>query len=188
MKYFTQVMSEIYVTPLLRQIKSHPELWGKYSTWTEGKPETVLSQMGMANNYIELRYNKSPEGMPAHPMNWNREPFHILTEAQKIVFDLMAAVQGEILGRIIISKMKPGEVIKPHVHIVQFNQPPIFETYQIPLQVEHGVVFACGNEVCYMKPGTAWTFPNQIEHSVYNDSLLDRISMMIDIRPFSKGQ
>lgn len=186
MRYFRQVMSGIDVQPLLASIAEHPELFGQHSAWTAGKPETVLSQMGMAENYIELRYNKSPAGAPAHPQTWNRSPFHVLIEAQKLVFDLMAAVRGEILGRVIISKMAPGDVIRPHVHEVQFGLPPIFDTYQVPLQVDPGVVFRCGDEDCYMEPGTAWTFPNQVEHAVYNNSTRrDRISMMVDIRPFT---
>lgn len=172
-------MSGVDPAPLLAQIADHPELFGQYNTWTEGKPDSVLTRMGMANNYIELRYNKG------HPQVWNRPPFYVLTEAQGLVFDLMAAVRGEILGRIIISKMAPGDIIKPHVHEVQFGLPPIYETYQVPLQVDPGVVFRCGDEDCYMEPGTAWTFPNQVEHAVYNNSGRERISMMVDIRPFA---
>jgi hypothetical protein len=144
--------------------------------------------MGMAENNIELRYNKSPEGKPAHPMNWNRPAFYILDAAVELVFNLMAAltVRGELLGRVIVSRMAPGDVIEPHVHMTIDGSPPIFSTYQIPLQVDPGVVFKCGGEEVYMEPGTAWTFPNQIEHSVENHSDRDRISMMIDIRPFGR--
>lgn len=184
MRHFRRVISGIDPAPLLAQIAAHPELWGQYSTWTEGKPDTVLAQMGMAANYIELRYNSTPAGLPQHPRHWNRSPIHILTEAQPLIFGIMAAVQGEILGRVIISKMAPLEVIKTHTHEVQFGQPPIFETYQVPLQGDPGVVFRCGDEDCYMAPGDAWTFPNQVMHSVYNGSKRDRISMMLDIRPF----
>jgi hypothetical protein len=43
---------------------AHPELWGASHTWTDGK-DTVLTRMGIADNCIELRYNKSPVGRAA---------------------------------------------------------------------------------------------------------------------------
>jgi hypothetical protein len=185
MKYFRQVMSGINVQPLLAQIAGHPELWSRKGAWTDGK-HSVLAKMGtgMAAERIELRYNTTPAGLPQHPKYWNRAAWPILTEAVKLIAALQFALGGvEILGRCIISRMEPGEVIEPHIHEVQFGLPPIFDTYQIPLQVDPGVVFRCGDEDCYLGPGTAWTFPNQVKHSVYNNSDRDRISMMVDIRP-----
>ena len=178
MKYFRQIMSGINPAPLLAQVAEHPELWGAFKTWTEGKPESVLSKMGMAANNIELSYNKG------HPNEWDRPAFHILSEVQSLIFDLMTVVKGRLLGRAIISRMAPGDVIKPHVHEVQFGMPRIFDTFQIPLQVDPGVVFGCGDEELYMEPGTAWTFDNQVFHWVRNGSDRDRISLMVDIRPF----
>jgi hypothetical protein len=185
MKYFRQVMSGIDVQPLLAQIEGHPELWSRTGAWTDGK-QSVLAKMetGLAAKRIELRYNTTPAGLPKHPKHWNRAAWPILTEATKLIAALQFALGGiEMLGRCIISRMAPGEVIAPHTHEVQFGLPPIFETYQIPLQVDRGVRFYCGYEDCYMEPGTAWTFPNQVEHTVHNGSYRDRISMMVDIRP-----
>jgi hypothetical protein len=196
MRYFRQVMSGIDVQPLLAQIAENPKLWTRDGAWTDGK-RTVLARVGtgMAAERIELRYNSTPAGLPQHPKYWNRPAWLILTEAVKLIAALQFALGGvEILGRAIISKMAPGEVIAPHVHEVQFGLPPIFDTYQVPLQVDPGVVFRCGDEDCDMRPGSAWTFPNllawgseqRVEHAVYNNSSRDRISMMIDIRPLAR--
>jgi hypothetical protein len=187
MKYFRQVMFGIDVQPLLAQIAEHPELWTRNGAWTDGK-KSVLAKMetGMAAERIELRYNNTPAGLPQHPKYWNRPAWPVLTEATKLIATLQFALGGiEILGRCIISRMAPGEIIAPHTHEVQFGLPPIFETYQVPLQVARDVVFRCGDEDCYMRPGEAWTFPNQVEHAVYNNSSRDRISMMVDIRPLT---
>jgi hypothetical protein len=187
MKYFRQVMSGIDVQPLLAQLAEYPKLWTRNGVWTDGK-RSVLAKMetGMAAERIELRYNTTPAGLPQHPKYWNRAAWPILTEATKLIAALQFALGGiEILGRCIISRMAPGDVIAPHTHEVQFGLPPIFETYQLPLQVDQGVVFLCGAEECYMEPGTAWTFPNQVKHAVYNNSDRDRISMMVDIRPLT---
>lgn len=175
-------MSGINVWPLLNQIEQHPELWGKYDTWTAGK-DTVLSQMGMAKNYIELRYNKG------HPNQWNREPYYILTEAKPLIINLMAAIPGEYLGRVIISRMAPGEIIQPHRHFVQNGVPKIYDTFQIPLKVPLGVLFGCTDgtitEEIHMERGKAYWFDNEMMHWVKNESIGFRLSMMLDIRPFS---
>lgn len=190
-KNFRLVMSGIDVQPLLDQVAAHPTLWNADDAWTRAKGhDCVLYAM----NDIILRYM---DPTPSHlPKRYNREAFTLLHAAQRIVLDLMRAVPGDALGKVIISRMVPGEVIKPHIdlmplinpHVPSLGRiPPSYQRYQIPLHVKPGAVFQCGDEKLYMEPGTAWWFDNQIIHSVANDSNEDRISMLCDIRPFETG-
>jgi hypothetical protein len=172
---FQQILSDIDVQPLRAQLADHEELWNSDDTWTKGKP--LLG----ATTTIVLRYNKSSvSGLN----DWNRPAFKMLSEAVKIIFDVMHAIPGEHLGKVMISRLHPGEKIDWHIDRMPPGITPYFQRYQIPLQVAEGVRFCVEDEDQYMAPGTAWWFDNQRMHAVFNDSSEDRVSMFTDIRPF----
>jgi hypothetical protein len=171
---FKQVLSNINVEPLVAQLHLNPQLWNTDDSWTKDKP-TFAAIYDV--DYIVLRFNKSPE--------WNRQAFNVLSEAQKIIFDLMRALPGDHLGKVIITRLLPGQVISPHIDTMPPGIPPYYQRYQIPLSVSTGVTFHCGDEELYMVPGNAYWFDNQITHSVVNNSDTDRISMLTDIHPFT---
>ena len=173
MKYFKQIMSGIDVQPLLRQVNAHPELWGH--EWTQTKTNPIPTILDELQNIV-LRYNKSPA--------WNKPAFAILNEAQKIILDLMRTIPGEHLGKVIISRLPPGQKINWHVDTWPGPGEPYFQRYQIPLQANTGVFFHAGDEILQMMPGNAYWFNNQARHQVTNDSNTDRISMLADIKPF----
>lgn len=171
-------MDAVEVAPLLAQISDNPGLWNYDNSWSRGKPGSVIEDI----DTIVLRYNKSS----APGLNdWTKPAFGILSSAMAIILDLMRAIPGEHLGKVLITRLRPGQVIAPHIDHMPPGVPLYFQRYQIPLHVEPRVTFRCGDEDLYMRPGTAWWFDNQITHSVVNDSGEPRISMLTDIRPFT---
>jgi Aspartyl/Asparaginyl beta-hydroxylase len=173
---FRQIMAGINVGGLLDQLGQHPELWNIDDSWTAGKP------LLYATDNIVLRYNRS--SMPG-VYDWNREAFNLLSAAQPIVFDLMRAIPGEHLGKVMISRLRPGEKIDWHIDQLPPGIVQYFQRYQVPLHVQPGVRFVVEDEDLYMPPGTAWWFDNQRLHAVFNDSKADRLSLFADIRPFT---
>jgi Aspartyl/Asparaginyl beta-hydroxylase len=170
---FREILSGIDVCPLLDQLQGHPDLWNTDDSWTRHKP---LSAVIQGIDDIVLRFNKSPD--------WNKPAFKTLNAAQLIIFDVMRAIPAEHLGKVIITRLPPGKSIEPHIDHMPPGIAPYYQRYQIPLSVNLGVVFKCGDEELYMKPGSCYWFNNQITHSVVNNSDQDRISMLTDIRPF----
>jgi hypothetical protein len=63
-----------------------------------------------------------------------------------------------------------------------------FKRYQIALKALPGVIFRAGEEQIFMAPGEIYWFDNTIEHEVVNNSADDRISMVVDIRPFTPAK
>jgi hypothetical protein len=172
MKYFTKIQDNIDVQPLLDQLKQHPHLWNASDQWSAGKINSAIEKV----DNIVLRYNKSPD--------WNKPAFSILSEAQTIIFDLMRAIPGEHLGKVLITRLRAGQIIDDHIDMMPLGIPPYYQRYQIPLDVKPNVVFHCGDEHVEMRSGESWWFNNQVTHSVHNNSDEDRISMLCDIRPF----
>ena len=106
--------------------------------------------------------------------------FKLLTEARPLVFNLMAMVQGERLGRVMINKLRPGGVIYPHADAPAHAT--YWDRFHLCLQSAPGSNFRCGDEWVNMLPGDVWWFNNAIEHEVLNNSADDRIHLIVDIR------
>jgi hypothetical protein len=174
MKNFRVVMSGLDVQPLLRQIGEHPELWNTNSART--------SQFATVHYNVDdiiLRYPGSGKE------NWNEVPFSVLTEAQDIVFALVGITRCELLGRVVISRLGPGQQIPPHDDHLPGGRPMFYQRYQVPLVSAEGVLFHCADETVHMAPGDIYWFANTRLHAVVNNSAEDRLSMIVDIRPFS---
>lgn len=112
--------------------------------------------------------------------NVDQEAFKLLPEARPLVFGVMAAVQGERLGRVMINKLRPGGRIYRHADTPEHAA--YWDRHHIVLQSGPGVAFMCGDEQVYMAPGDIWWFDNSQEHEVINNSADDRIHMIIDVR------
>ena len=103
-----------------------------------------------------------------------------LPEARGLIFQLMAAVQGERLGRCIINKIKPGGRIFRHPDTPDHAK--YWDRFHIVLKSSPGVDFECDGEHVYMGTGEVWWFNNQLPHEVINNSAGDRIHLVVDIR------
>jgi hypothetical protein len=133
---------------------------------------------------IWLRFNRlDPEDQPKviddcecvnYPANLD------LPQARLIVLDLMRLVEGERLGRVIVTRLPPGGVITPHKD--QGAPAAYYDRYQLAVQALPGNVFRAGEEQITMASGDIWWFDNEQEHEVKNNSEGDRIVVIIDIR------
>lgn len=110
----------------------------------------------------------------------NYPAFGLLPQARSIVFDLMRLVEGERLGRVIITRMRPGARITPHVD--GGSHAAYYDRYHVALQVRPGVQFRAGDEFAPMVTGDVWWFDNTVEHEIVNNSDDDRITLIVDIR------
>jgi hypothetical protein len=87
------------------------------------------------------------------------------------------------IGHVIITRLPKGGKIGKHIdYAPPIPGLPYWQRHQVPLAVSPGVVFGCGGEEIYMRPGRAYWFDNQKEHWVHNGSGRDRLTMIVEIR------
>lgn len=175
------------VAPILEELGRHSGLWDQHKARTTA-PDTPHK----TSSDIWVRYND------AGPFERGERPWaefndlHIpvwypawtaLKSLQPIVWDLMRAVEGEMLCGVLITKIPPGGVIEPHADDswhVQFT-----EKFYLSLQNDPGAEFVCHDdpvEALSPTPGEVWLFDNRKIHSVRNKSTRDRITVIICIR------
>ncbi len=180
MRNFQLLQKGLDVTPLLHAIERQSELWNQNdlrSTYP-GTPHTEIDD-------IWLRFNATPDDIPevmdGHE-SINYPAMYKLPQAHHFIFGIMAKVDGERLGRVLVTRLKPGGEIAPHVD--GGEHAAYYDRYHLVLQGFPGSEFYCGNEQVNMQTGDVWWFDNSVEHRVVNNSADDRIHLVVDVRAF----
>jgi hypothetical protein len=186
MKNFMRIAGGLDTTPLMLAIQRRPNLW-KEDTYLRDYPQGPFGEI----ESIILRFpprtvHETEEALAKHMVhfdqheNVDQEVYKVLPEARGIVMGLMARVAGERLGRVMINKIAPGGRIFPHADTPVHAE--YWDRFHVVLQSSPGVYFRTGDEEVYMAQGETWWFQNQEEHEVINNSPIDRIHMVVDIR------
>lgn len=179
MRNFQLITSNVDIVPLLLAINAQPELWNQ-NTIRQTYPDSPHS----AVDDIWLRFNAFEEGEELKVADdiecLNYPAFAALPAARALVLSLMNRVQGERLGRVLITRLAAGEKIPAHPD--QGAPATYYDRFHIVLQGLAGSLFRCGDEQVCMTTGQIWWLDNSVEHEVINNSADDRIHMIVDIK------
>lgn len=170
-------IGNVKIASLKAALARHPELWNEnnFRTTFEGSAHKEASD-------IWLRFNDLNSQTPLidNLININYSAFKTLHQAKTLIFDLMHFVEGVELGRVIITKLPKGSKI--YAHRDEGKSAEYYDRYHIVLQNYDGCIFRCGEEKICPKEGDIFLFNNQIEHEIINNSIDDKISLIIDIK------
>jgi len=175
MRHFLQIATGVDVQPLLLALYRQPRLWNqnRIRTTYPGTPHAEVDD-------ILLRFQAPDSNVVDENETVWYPAIAALPEARALVFALMARVQGERLGRVLLTRLPPGKTIARHADA---GSPAVYyERFHVSLQCPPEALFRAGDEVVWMAPGEAWWFNNQAEHQVWNEGETDRIVLIVDIR------
>ena len=187
MRYFLKI-GEIDVQPLLAELEQHPELWGSEG-WRKnmaGGPHSGMTDIWVRYNDIApYRARGDYRGFnDEHDSVWY-QAYEKLPALKAILYPLMAAVEGERLGGVLITRIPPGCGIAPHVdagwHVSYYDK------FYVSLKSSPGAKFCCGEDVLEPKPGEIWRFDNRLQHWVKNESNEERMTLIVCIRTRKYG-
>jgi len=174
---FFQKIAQCNVQSLIAALARQPELWNQNQLRTthEGTVHADASD-------IWLRYNDlaSTTSLINDLDNIDYPAFASLPQARALVFDLMRLVEGNRLGRVFITKLPIGGKILPHKD--EGKSPEFYDRYHIFLQNYEDAIFKCGDEMICPNAGDVYWFQNKETHEVINDSINDRLTLIVDIR------
>lgn len=103
-----------------------------------------------------------------------------LPSARHMVHTLLRQVEGVRVGRVVITRLKPGGRIQRHAD--GGSPAEYYERFQIVLNGRPGITFSVGDGAFQQRTGDIHWFDNQQEHEVVNNSSEDRIVMIVDLR------
>ncbi|KWT94688.1 Aspartyl/Asparaginyl beta-hydroxylase [Variovorax sp. WDL1] len=163
------------MAPLRAALAEHPELWDQRTERTapEGSPHHGLSDI-----WARFADPATMQADGAHDSVWYR-PADVLP-VRDIVFPLMAAVRGERLGGVLITRIKPGQVCKPHTDPGWHAR--YYDKFAVQIEAAPEQAFHFEGESLVTCPGDVFWFDNAYTHWVTNDSQRDRITMIVCIR------
>lgn len=183
MRHLQLIAQGLDVSSLLTQINVNPGLWKK-DTYHKDYPNYPFKH----TETIYLRFTPDAKNFvhggnqDLHECEWMDGAIH-LPAARPFIFGLMAKLEAERLGRVIINKLAPGQSMFAHV------DPEFFTSYwtrfHLSIQSAPGCICRCADEKTYMRPGEVWRFDNGVEHEVNNNSAVERIHMICDLRLYS---
>jgi len=180
MDSFKLISDKLDVSNAATELDANSNLFGEFNARREApnsphaEMEDIWLRYGDISGMIESGdYSKIAD---EHDSIWLKD----LPECKKICFDVMALVNGERLGGVLITRLQSGGKITPHTdggwHAKYYNK------FYVPIKNEAGSVFGfnCGD----IKPeiGDVWEFNNSHTHWVNNDSESERIAMIICIK------
>ena len=186
MRNFQLIAQNIDVLPLVVAIQARPALWNAHdfrTTYT-GTPHRDVDDILLRfsapdktsdrNHLTGVLEDIEPVFYPA----WQELP-----QVRPIVFDLMRRVEAISLGRVIITRLRPGGRIAPHAdtdgdYCVRDDG----MRFHVALTGLPGSLYHCGDETVQMLTGTAWWFQHREVHAVENNSGDDRVHLLVDVR------
>lgn len=170
----------IDVDPLLRELEARPELWAE-NTLRQNTPGSPHRD----TECIFLRWAKdhSVRGVFEDVTTADYGAWEILPHARILVDQVMAAVRGTELGRVMIAKLRPQGFITPHPDDGAYADH--FERFHVSLQSEFNNWFYVGDperwhEGVHMRAGELWWFNHKQKHWVCNGSAAPRIHLIVD--------
>lgn len=177
----------VNVTDLVLQIYQHPELWDKYKLRTSQyrTPHTTVSDIWVRYNAWK-NYNPKT-GLRAfnekHESVWYPSVGK-LPAVRPVVQQVLDFVGGGALGGVLITKIPPGGEVLPHIdrgwHAEHYTK------FAVQLLGNADQTFHFEDSSLSPFPGDVYTFDNSRLHWVKNSSTMDRITLIICIRPENK--
>lgn len=164
----------VNVGPLLWALQSHPELWDQNTART-AHPDSPHHGL----HDIWARYAApGVDGSQPHESVWH--PCADLMPIREMVYPLVAAVQGDQLGGVLITKIPPGKTCRPHTDPGWHARH--YQKFAIQVQSHPKQAFHFEGQSLVTKPGDLYWFDNSKTHWVTNESDQDRITVIVCIR------
>lgn len=179
MRHFGLITRGIDVLPLALALQRQPELWNANQERKVG-PHAAMSDIWI--RYRPREELKTPQDYKGpHVPVWY-PAYYSLPQLRPIIFGLMQRVESVHLGGVLITKIPPGGRIEPHDDRGSWHAEYHNCKIYVPIQTNDECVNVCEDEAVCMQLGEAWTFNNLVTHSVENQGIDDRITLIICCR------
>lgn len=163
------------VAPLLWALHANPQLWNEHTYRTEhpNSPHHDVDDIWARCSMPHGVWNPEP-----HDSVWY--PCVNVLPIKQLVYPLMQFVEGDRLGAVLITRVRPGQSVKPHSDPGWHARH--YEKFAIQVQSAPGQAFCFEGERLESKPGDVYVFDNAHTHWVANESDQDRVTAIVCIK------
>lgn len=168
-----KVASGIDVSGIKSALDAHPELWNARTARTDPEDSPHHGLDDIWARYADME-TMQPDG--SHKSIWYEE----IPGVRPVVDALMHAAGGSQLGGVLITRIKPGQVCKPHVD--EGWHARFYDKFAVQIAADPKQSFHFEGHELVTAPGDVFWFDNSHKHWVTNDSDVDRITLIACIR------
>lgn len=193
MKNFYRIATGVDVTAVMVKLAHNPQFWHadtflrSYPQGPFGEVDSIICRFPprtVTETQAQAEALKADPHYDQHECE-NLPIYAQLPEVRDLVMRMFTAVAGTRLGRVMINRIQPGGRIFKHADTPAHAD--YWHRHHLVLQSAPGVVFTAGEESVYMAPGEFWYFnngkaPDRPAHEVINNSAVDRIHLIVDVR------
>ena len=167
---------------LKQALVDNPDLFGQYNQRgsAEGSPHREMTDIWIRYKDIKPHLESGDFSTfgDEHDSVWYSSSN--LLPVKRLLFQIMAEVDGERLGGVLITKLPPHGVIHPHIdggwHAGYYDK------YYVPIQSSKGDVFGFEDGDVIPSEGDVWWFNNSVVHWVKNETDNYRFSLIVCIK------
>jgi hypothetical protein len=187
MRNFEKLAEGVQVGELLHAITVHPELWNqkRFRTTFDNTPHAEVDDIWVRFSDDGLVDDKSDTArvMADGACVWH--PAAKILPVKGLLLGVMGKLGAYELNRVVITRLAPGRRILPHAdNKGAYVSDPDRQRYHLVLQGLPGSLYRTESETVNMRTGELWWFNALLEHEVVNNSVDDRIHMLMDVRLF----
>jgi hypothetical protein len=163
------------VEPLRAALAENPQLWNER---TERTAPEDSPHHGLDDIWPRFADPATMQADGSHDSVWYT-PAQVLPVAD-LVFPIMAAVRGERLGGVLITRIRPGHCCRPHEDPGWHAR--YYDKFAVQIEADPSQSFHFDGHELVTAPGDLFWFDNSFTHWVTNDGDKDRITMIVCIR------
>lgn len=169
------ITRDAHVSAIYWKLLENPQLWNRNTTRTDGadSPHYGLDD-------IWARFGDPERAVDGGPHDSFWYPEAEMLGIKTLCHDLMRMVEGEELGGVLITRIPPGAMCKPHTdpgwHARRYQK------FGVQIASAPGQRFHFEGESLETRPGDVFWFDNQFTHWVTNDTPYERVTMIVCIR------
>lgn len=175
---FVKIAEKLDVSAIVEALNKNPQLWDEHNHRRvfDGSPHAEMVDIWVRFGDISEGFEKLRE---PHDSVWY-DSSNIIDGVRDVAFQLMALVQGERLGGILITKLGAGNEILPHVDKGWHAE--YYEKFYVSIKSPKGSKFCFEDGAIESKAGDVYLFRNDRLHWVKNDTTEERITMVVCIK------
>lgn len=175
MEHAKIVAKGLNVAPIYWRLLSNPQLWNQRTART-APPDSPHHGL----DDIWARFGdpaRATDGAP-HDSYWYPEAD--VLALKPMCYDIMHAVQGDELGGVLLTRIPPGGLCRPHTDPGWHARR--YEKYAVQIASHPDQAFCMDDGRLVTQPGDLYWFDNSFNHWVENPSAYERVSMIVCIR------
>lgn len=165
----------INVAPIYWALLKNPSLWNQNTARTEDEKSP---HFGLDDIWARFGEQERAVDGEAHDSKWY--PSSDILGIKPLVYDIFRFTEGDELGGVLITRIPPGKMCKPHTdpgwHARRYQK------FAVQITSAPGQKFCFEGEELETKPGDLFWFDNQFTHWVTNETPYERVTMIICIR------